>query len=132
MTTVAVILTHLFWRYNRKVGRVQLVRGGLGVVRLKHLRRARVESNGTAWRLEVAHDGGTVSLDGRACDALPHREAFGSGGEKVMNFARETALALEMALNEHLERRVLDGDLAALRLDARDAREIAVISEQIA
>jgi len=43
----------------------------------------------------------------------------------------ETRLAVEMAVNEENERRALEGELALLELEWKDAEEIAGIADQL-
>ena len=43
----------------------------------------------------------------------------------------ETRLAVEMAVNEENERRALEGELALLELEWKDAEEIAAIADRL-
>lgn len=52
------------------------------------------------------------------------------GGLQALN--RATKLAVEMAVNEESERRALEGELALLELEWKEAEEVAGIADQLA
>ena len=56
-------------------------------------------------------------------------EFKGPGQKNVMNLPLATRVAIEMAANEENERHALEGDLALLELDWKEAEEIAAIAD---
>jgi hypothetical protein len=74
-----------------------------------------------------------VSAFGAAASRLREygaRQSFGDTGS-LQHLPREVRLALEMAANEDVERRAMEGELAMLEAAWRDAEEVAAIADDL-
>jgi hypothetical protein len=83
---------------------------------------------------EIEAAGGAESFFRRAAQRVDRHEAyalFRPYDHRVQKSPPELRLAIEMAAHEETERRALEGELAALEADWREAEEIAAIADDL-
>ena len=75
---------------------------------------------------ESVAGGGTTTMTARR-----RKYTAVAGGHAIANLSKATRLALEMATHEESERRALEGELALLEAEWRQAEEIAAIADDM-